>query len=393
MKIIKQRQNARQSGAVSLFVVIMSTLLMVIITVSFVQLMLKDQRQATSSDLSQSAYDSAQSGVEDAKRLLLLEQSCRNGVASASVSCQRVSAAVTSNECNTISRYFSGNANAASETMIQQDLGDKDLAQAYTCVKILADATDYKGVVDLNESNIVPLRGTADFNRVVISWFTRDDLSSSSNNMAIGFPPNGSVELPPVGNQWDFNYPSLLRTQLMQTGSTFKLADFDDGQGNNKSNANTLFLYPSRTGSAALSFNLDAPRRDPQNAPHPAKCNTSFTRGEYACTTTITLPDPITGGITNRNAYMRLSALYNGAHYKVELMNAAGSLVPFDRVQPEIDSTGRANDMFRRVKTRVEFKSDFIYPEAAVDIGGSLCKSFTITNDDNQYQPNRNCTP
>jgi hypothetical protein len=393
MKTIGQRQDARQDGVVSLFIVIMSTLLMVIITVSFVQLMLKDQRQATASDLSQSASDSAQSGVEDAKRLLLLEQACRNAVAPGSVDCIAVSAAVSSNACDTVSRYFNP-GNVTNETLIQQDIGDKALEQAYTCVKILADATDYKGVVDLNESNIVPLRGTTGFNRISISWFTREDLSASSNTMAIGFPSSApSVELPPVGSQWDFNYPSVLRTQLMQTGSSFKLSDFDDGQGNSKSNANTLFLYPSRTGSASLSFDLDAPRRDPQNAPYPAKCNASFNQGEYACTTTITLPDPITGGAVNRNAYLRLSALYNGAHYKVELLNAAGVLVPFDRVQPEIDSTGRANDMFRRVKTRVEFKSDFIYPDAAVDLGNSLCKSFIITNDDNDFAPNANCTP
>jgi hypothetical protein len=391
MKTIVHRQDVRQNGAVSLFVVIMSTLLMVIITVSFVQLMLKDQRQATASDLSQSAYDSAQSGVEDAKRLLLLEQSCRNGVAPASVNCNAVSAAVSSNACDTVSRYFSP---GSSETLIQQDAGDEDLEQAYTCVKILADATDYKGIVNLNESNIVPLRGTGTFNKVVISWFTREDLTAASNSMAIGFPSSGpSVELPPAGNQWDFNYPSLLRTQLMQMGSSFKLSDFDDGQGNSRSNASTLFLYPSRTGAAALNFDLDSPRRDPQNAPHPAKCNASFTQGEYACMTTVTLPDPITGGAANRNAYLRLSALYNGSHYKVELMNAAGVLVPFDRVQPEVDSTGRANDMFRRVKTRVEFKSDFIYPEAAVDIGGDLCKNFIITDKDTDYVPNANCTP
>jgi hypothetical protein len=67
--------------------------------------------------------------------------------------------------------------------------------------------------------------------------------------------------------------------------------------------------------------------------------------------------------------------------------------VPFDRVQPEVDSTGRANDMFRRVKTRVEFKSDFIYPEAAVDIGGDLCKNFIITDKDTDYVDNSTCTP
>jgi Tfp pilus assembly protein PilX len=382
----------RQQGAVSLFVVIFATLLMIIITLSFVQLMLKDQRQATASDLSQSAFDSAQSGVEDAKRLLLLEQECRNNAASPAVNCNAVTAAISSGKCNTVAAGIYNNT-ATDETMIQQRQGDADLQQAYTCVKILADTTDYKGVVDLNQSNIVPLRGTQAFDSISISWFTRDDVAATTPAMNVGFPSaNGQSNLPPAGNQWRDNYPSLLRAQLMQTGNNFKLSDFDSGQAGNRSNANTLFLYPSIVGASNLNFSADDVRRDQDNAPEIVRCVSSFASAEYACSVTIRLPAPIDNNLAQRNAFLRLSALYNGAHYKIQLLNA-GVAIPFDRVQPEVDSTGRANDMFRRVKTRVEFKSDFIYPEAAVDIGNSLCKNFIITDKDADYSSSATCTP
>ncbi|MDB5187304.1 MAG: hypothetical protein JWM07_776 [Candidatus Saccharibacteria bacterium] len=383
------KRQHKQRGAVALFVVVFATLLMIIITISFIQLMLKDQRQATASDLSQSAYDSAKSGVEDAKRLLLLDQDCRNGIASAAVNCGAVAAAIDSNECNTVAAIFGQPTDT--ETLVQQSEGDKSLQQAYTCVKIDAVTADYKGIIGADQSNIVPLKGVSDFDSVTISWFTRDDVSAATNSLTVGFPSSGGqVDLPRMGSRWAANYPALLRTQLMQTGSSFRLSDADTPQAG-KSNANTLFLYPSATGASNMSFALDA-RRDQLNAPQQTKCVNSFSLGEYACSVTIALLEPINGSAANRNAYLRLSALYNGAHYKVQL-SRSGTPVEFDRVQPEVDSTGRANDMFRRVKSRIEFKSDFIYPEAAVDLEGDLCKSFIITDKDADYVSSATCTP
>ena len=174
-------------------------------------------------------------------------------------------------------------------------------------------------------------------------------------------------------------------------GGSFKLSDFDDSQAGNKSNANTLFLYPSATGLANEDFALDA-RRSPTNTPHQVKCNTSFVDGEYACQATIKLPSPIDGNVTDRNAYLRLTALYNGAHYRVRLKNG-GNYIQFNQVQPLVDSTGRADDIFRRIQARIELTGDFTYPEAAVDMQGNLCKNFTITDVDSGYKGSATCTP
>ena len=394
----KRIQQHRQRGAVSLFVVIFAALLMTVVTVGFIQLMLKDQQQATSSDLSQSAYDSAQAGVEDAKRLLVLDQACRSGVAASGVNCATIASALTpapgqsETSCDTLAKAGLV-VETNDEAIIQQSTTDNSakLDQAYTCVKIGVNTDTYKGQLDINQSSLIPVTGVSDFDSVEVSWFSKDDISTTTINPAIGFPTSsGDVSLPPIGSEWQFNYPSLLRTQLMQTGTNFKLTDFDD-QADSKSNANTLFLYPSETGVANKDFAIDA-RRSPINAPQQVKCNASFTDGEYACSVTLRLPAPIDGNVAQRNAYLRLSALYNGAHYSLKLKNGT-EYVKFDRVQPEVDSTGRANDMFRRVKARVELKGDFTAPEATIDLGGNLCKNFMITDAEDGYSGTTTCTP
>lgn len=384
-----------QQGAVSLFVVIFASLLITIVTVGFVQLMLRDQQQSTISDLSRSANDSALAGVEDAKRLLLLDQSCKDGSAAASVNCTAIATALTpisgSNEtsCTTLSDAgivgTTGN-----ETVIQQSSGDGSakLDQAYTCVKIAINTDDVKKPLTMDKSLIVPLKGVGVFDSIELSWF--NDANMPPSDTEITFPSSGSdVSLPRVGDRWQADTPALLRTQLMQLGSGFTLTDFDDSKPGNKSNANTLFLYPSEVGTGIKDFALDA-RKSPTNTPQQITCETSFTVAEYVCKATITLPQPINGDASTRNAYLRLTALYNNANVAIRLKNGA-SYVPFNGVQPEVDSTGRANDVFRRVKARVELIGNFTYPEMAIDMEGSLCKNFTVT--DTTYSPGGSCTP
>lgn len=400
MKI--QNRQFSQSGAVSLFVVIFSALLLTIITISFIQLMVNDQRQATASDLSQSAYDSAQAGVEDAKRLLILDQSCRNGTAAPTVNCAQVTAALTlvpgtqQTACDTLGQ--SGIVNeTGGETIIQQTTTDNSakLDQAYTCVKIAVDTADYLGQLENDESVIIPLKGDRAFSKIELSWFSDQDLSGTGD-LSIDFPETGAnVTLPRVGSTWKTNSPALMRAQFIQLGGSFKLSDLDASAGGGRSNANTLFLYPSAAGlpvGVDKDFLVDV-RRDPLNAPQPIQCKSSLVGGGYACQVNLKVPDPVDGNVDNRNAFLRLSALYNKAHFQIKLKDSAGGDVKLSGVQPEVDSTGRANDLFRRVVARVELRGDFAYPDAEINLTGNLCKNFSVTDTNAGYSASPTCLP
>lgn len=388
----------RERGAVSLFIVIFTALLMTVVTVSFIQLMVKDQQQATRSDLSQSAYDSAQAGVEDAKRLLLLNQACQNDSAGPGVNCAQVAAALSpvagsdQTACDTLAQGGVV-AETNNETLIQQNAGDNALDQAYTCVKVAVNTEDYLGQLEANESMVIPLRSSQPFTSVELSWFSDKDISSQveTNNLTVGFPSTGAnVNLPRPGTRWQFNYPALMRAQLVQTGASFKLSDFNDNAGGGRSNANTLFLYPSQAGATTKSFAIDA-RQTAGGAPQPIQCKDNLAGGGYACTVRLTLLAPADGEVNDRNAYLHLGALYNKAHFKVRLLDNTGGEVKFANVQPEVDSTGRANDLFRRVVSRVELRGEFTYPDAELDIDGDLCKNFTVTDAASGYSST--CTP
>jgi Tfp pilus assembly protein PilX len=378
--IMKKKIN-KQYGEVAIFVVIFAALLITVVTVSFVSIMIKDQQQASNTDLSQSAYDSAQAGVEDAKRAILkcISEGSKCDMSTASV--------INSPKCN-VAIDTLGDVTNKDGTPVT--VGNSNMNQAYTCTTISLNTSDFLGTLAVNQSKIIPLIGTSQFNKIQIQWFTNNDLGSSYNGQ-VSLP--GSSVLTPLfaQNSWTANIPPIMRTQLIQFGSSFKLTDFD-ATSNNQSNSNTLFLYPAQSGSNSTDFSLDGQKNvNPGNpgSPMPISCQSNFNFANYACTATISLPNPIGAG--NRTAFLRLTSLYNKTSYRVTLLNGVNN-IQFNGVQPSIDSTGRASDLYRRVQARVELTDiNFPYPDAAVDLTGNFCKDFMITDSSSDYS--NKCTP
>ncbi len=370
-------------------------LLITVVTVSFLRLMVHDQQQASNSDLSQSAYDSAQAGVEDAKRALLqYEKNCNYNLSNCSFA-----NAVSTTQCNAALTGISGSGATGpnglpSEIPVQQSQNGNDTAldQAYTCVLIGLNTDDYLGTVKANESQLVPLASAAPFDRVQVQWFSSEDVSSGAAVSLTGVSATGYPLL--TQGQWPVNRPSIMRAQLMQVAGKFTLNNFDTVSGS-QSNAATLFLYPtSKLPTGPLSFTANDQRKtniatDPApkttlETPLSVSCVSSLTAGGYACSAELVLPQPVGGAANNsdRNAFLRLGALYNASHYRVTLWNGPigpgnPNPVQFASVQPQIDSTGRANDVFRRVVSRVNLYDTI---DAGIEVTGDFCKDFSVTN-------------
>lgn len=362
----------KQSGAVSIFAVIFSALLLTVLTVGFIRLMISGQQQAINNDLSQSAYDSAMAGVEDAKRVV---RACQ--VNSSSEACTELAEA---HDCRVVIRsgVVVADSLETNEIMVRSNSGNgEEFDQAYTCVDITMSTPDYVYEATTNQPRLVPLRATDEFDRVTIEWFTRDNASGDAT------APEVETGLPELA-RWRETVPPVIRAQVITPGAgSFSMSDLDENES-----SRVAFLRPSSVnpGAVGTNWSLDIADRQRQSSigtdsfPCSARFHNSSIDGTggYACSVTLVIGS--VSRAASRNAFLNLTSIYNGADIRVSLSDGANRVL-FDGVQPLVDSTGRANDLFRRVEARLELGNNSSYPSYGVDVAGSLCKDFSVNTE------------
>lgn len=372
-------------GGVSMFIVIVSTTLITLIVAGFMRLQVRDQQYASVQDLSQSAYDSANAGVEDVKRFMSIynNNGCTNP-SNSSTACNRLRTALSSspNSCNALNAQGFGVGQQNGETLIQSSSGQgQELNQAYTCLKVRRNSPDYLGSLDPEGSKIIPLKSLSNFNRVRISWHTNKD-------GAIALPEAASTPLHRY-RDWK-NRPALIKAQFFGKKSNSSLGDLDKSFAGDGVGLSERFYYPVGSSIASAPASLDgipSTKRSGGDSPSRVICSNDLNSRVYACQVVVNLGGPID---PQTEAYLRLTTMYRSSNFKVELM-MNDSVVDFDGVQMVVDSTGRANDQFRRVESRLEVPVDSMpLPEFALQIEGDgskkLCKDFWVTNKTQHFE-------
>ncbi len=369
-----KRQSDQQSGAVSIFAVIFAAMLLAILTIGFIKLMVRDQQQASNNDLSQSAYDSAMAGVEDAKRLI---KRAHEGDITA-----RAALADHASDCRVIALGGVNGLAEDKETIIKTNHSGSEGAsynQAYTCVKINMLTDDYLYEATESKSHLVPIKSDSPYNKVIIEWLAEEDVGIDVIATA---PPDSGNDFPEK-NSWGANTPPVVRVQLITPGRNFVINSLDSSEA-----SQTVFLEPTHVVSGEPtnpSIDVSAKARATNqggvfnNKPDQIICSENFAHsGRYACRVEIDLGREITAQ-DSETAFVRLNTIYRGATVRIQLAKDDDA-VKFNGVQPAVDSTGRAANLFRRVEARLRIGSDFPFPNGSIDVANSICKNFSVTD-------------
>jgi Tfp pilus assembly protein PilX len=401
-------------GSASIYIVVFTTLLVSVITLGFVRIILSEARQTSNYDLSQSAYDSALAGIEDAKIALLKYHDCLSTDNTRYADCATIVSSMQNGDqdCDTVRLMLGRDGIDDKETFIESSTNDNgdtvisEMDQAYTCVLLTEITPDYLTQLDgINRVRMIPLRTDPDkiddLSSIEFRWFSLDDgglgsLSndkSSDSNKAGYYTKDIGDWFPAITSAQAPSPPPVVLELIQVTEDGFYLSDLNTNK-DDQTNRGTLVLYPSLIGVKKIdnssSVGLAASADKSINNPVAVNCSTI---NEYQCGLTITLPKPRSrpeaGSSTNRNpgsVFLKVTLPYGAptTNIKVTLNDSAENLLQFVGVQARVDSTGRTSDLFRRLEARIELVDTYFpFPEFAVSLSGGgdsdLDKNFWVT--------------
>ena len=418
-----------KTGAASFYIVTISTLVLTIIVVGFIAIVISEIERTLNNDLSNSAYDSALAGVEDAKIAFLDYQSCLNQgyniepgykpSSSSTLTCQDIIYYMENQDCDMVGHILRRiGKNDKGEVLIQETQnGDNGMSQAYTCVKIQSKLDDYRAMLTAdNSAQLIPLSfdnlEASSIESIRVSWYSDNNGTTYNFGNKTGF---GQATVDQLAT------PPTISVQLIQTASAFYMSQFDKTV-NDTTDRGTLFFVATDQKSSSLhskttisghdfydvTIDNTVKNNDKQNF---LKANDKVSKNlpiltycpknsgkEFACSVSIELPLPV-GGSRNSDTFMLLVSLpYGGPDTEISVeackhsndgfctteafsAGATSEKAQFAGTQINIDSTGRANNLYRRVVTRLDTSNTYYtQPTAAIQLVGEnseLIKNIT----------------
>jgi hypothetical protein len=325
VKMINRKQRSQQ-GMVSIMVTMIMMLVISLIVLGFAQVSRREQRQTLDRNLSVQAFLAAESGVNDALDAI------RNAPAGTSIE---------KPDCPVKGVKY-----------INKDLNptiDSANDVAYTCMIVqTGNLPNITAKVPADGgSSIFPLHpGNGTIDTVHISWTLNSnpsDVNGCNNSRpASAYFTNTSV--------WTTCPYGVLRLDIVPT-DTYQRAAMDAGQ-------KTIFFYPTKNGPVPQVAYGSADGSVQSMACKPQSCRADIIG---------------VGGSTNYS--VRAMAIYTAGNIEITA-EGGGSALTLKDAQAQIDVTGRAQDVLRRIQVRIPLTPNKAATNYAIESASAICKRF-----------------
>lgn len=357
MQATRARLRGNQQGFAAIVIAIVLVLVLSLLTIGFAELMRQETRSALDKHLSQQAYYAAETGVNDAAKAI------NDGFADTKPNCSPLAA---------------GNTAPGAQYLKKKDVANADEGVSYTCLLIdpAPKTLEYGSTSDM-ASRIIQISGAnpADssqpelIDHLIISW--EDDQRKTNFAPAAG----SAYSFPNLAN-WssDTGMLRISLTPLMSGGISRK--SFAD-------NTYQAFLYPNGASAGTQAYSYADGTGDSGGVILNGNCNTS--KAPRYCNVRINF-----GTASQANFLMALRWVYSSPHVTIAAYDSAGTQLRIKNAQVLVDSTGKAQDVLRRVQARIPVRNNYNHTDYGLEIINGICKQIQTVPD---QAPTRECTP
>ena len=326
--LIQRNDDRRldEKGFASIVIALILIVVLALLTIGFAQLSRREQKNALDKQLANQAYYAAESGVNDVTKTI-------PAISAASPQPNKDTCLSDTQLTN-----FGLNKNI-----------DSSRGVSYSCVLVNLQPPDilYDNVAPEADRYITFSTNPSPLSTLTVSWGSADNHTS--------FP--GSVDGFKPLSQWG-SRPGVIEFSITPLGT----GAFDRNSLTN--GVFTVYMYPSSTAGGVVYSTA----KTAQGQIIPGNCHGS---GTYTCSVTIS-------GLPNTPGGYYLIHLVD--HYDASNVDiggkSGGTPVTFIDGQVQIDVTGKAQEVLKRIQVRVPVHPEAPLPEDAVQ-AGDICKRFT----------------
>lgn len=356
VKTISSTVHTDQQGFASIVIAIVLILVLSLTTIGFAELMRHEERSALDKQLSSQAYYAAETGVNDAAKALNAGFNLKKS------QCNGYSAADIASMTGGTPAQITTNRNAASTYLSSSNVGSSN--NAYTCLLIdpAVQSVNWDSVKPV-ESKVTELTG-ADFNNpdttkpfgsLVISW---QDASGGQSFVSCG------ANCTTFDTQGNWNYTDVVRITLTPLSSGNISRDYL------AKNTYTAFLYPNASNA---SMDSDSSGQVDTSSGTIVKGNCHTSNTPLHCSVRIT-------DLSEANYLLTVRTIYKTSGTKVGLTayDSDGNQLKIKNAQTLVDSTGKAQDVLRRVQVRVATHTGYDHSDYGLESMSGICKQLQL---------------